>query len=66
MVRRKRLTITLRRDLLKQIDHMINENDARNRSHAIERVLSDRFGGSVVRKAISIEVQEKIIERDIS
>lgn len=52
MAKRERLTITLRRDLLKQVDNMIDGKGARNRSHAIERILVEKFGDALVRRAV--------------
>lgn len=37
---RERLTITLRKDLLKKIDQLIDKTSIRNRSHAIETLIS--------------------------
>jgi len=52
MTKRERLTITLRSDLLKHVDHMIDGKEARNRSHAIETALAEKFGGTSVNSAI--------------
>ena len=41
---RERLTITLRADLLKQLDGLIDGQRLRNRSHAIEYFLSRSLG----------------------
>lgn len=42
-MRRSRITITIDQDLLKQIDTLIDHNTIRNRSHAMENVLSQYF-----------------------
>lgn len=42
-MRRPRLTITLREDLLKEVDRLIDNEKIRNRSHAIESILSNYF-----------------------
>ena len=52
MHKRERLTITLRKDLLQQIDHMVHDDIARNRSNAIEQVLADKFGHTLARRAL--------------
>ncbi|MFA5135018.1 MAG: sugar phosphate nucleotidyltransferase [Patescibacteria group bacterium] len=44
---RKRLTITLRQDLLPRIDEVIDGSRIRNRSHAIEYLLSQSLGASI-------------------
>lgn len=52
MKNRDRLTITLRHDLLKQLDDYISRGKARNRSHGIEKILTKRFGENVIRRAV--------------
>ncbi len=52
MITRERLTITLRRDLLKHLDATIDGKTVRNRSHAIERVLAEKFGDTFARTAV--------------
>lgn len=49
---KERITVTIREGLLKQIDHFIDEKDVRNRSHAIEKVLLEKFGDMTVEQAI--------------
>lgn len=49
---RERLTITLRNDLLKQLDASIDGERLRNRSHAIEYYLSRALGGSTLKVLI--------------
>ncbi|MDD5342488.1 MAG: sugar phosphate nucleotidyltransferase [Patescibacteria group bacterium] len=44
---RSRLTITLRKDLLPQLDGIIDGEKIRNRSHAIEYVLSQHLGPKI-------------------
>ena len=46
---RVRLTITLRRDLIKSVDQVIDGIGIRNRSHAIEYLLSKATGPKVGR-----------------
>lgn len=50
MTERERLTITMRRDLLKRVDQVIDGAQIRNRSHAIEYLLSSALPPAV-RKA---------------
>jgi len=49
---RERLTITLRSDLLKQLDGLIDGERLRNRSHAIEYFLSRSLGAKAVKVLI--------------
>jgi len=50
-MRRSRITITLNTDLLKKIDKFIDKKKIRNRSHAIEYILT-QFSESKVNKAV--------------
>src|SRR5690349_2187095 len=49
---RERLTITLRNDLLKSLDAVIDGERLRNRSHAIEYFLSRSLGAKAVKVLI--------------
>ena len=49
---RERLTITLRSDLLGDVDAMIDGTKVRNRSHAIELLVSKAIEARKVRKAL--------------
>jgi len=49
---RERLTITLRKDLVKELDAMVDGIKVRNRSHAIEVVVSKVLESKRVRKAV--------------
>jgi NDP-sugar pyrophosphorylase family protein len=49
---RDRLTITLRRDVLEQLDRTIDGYKLRNRSHAIEYYLSRELGGRLTKALI--------------
>jgi NDP-sugar pyrophosphorylase family protein len=49
---RQRLTITLRSDVLKQLDAIIDGEKIRNRSHAIEYVLSQNLGPKIKRAVV--------------
>jgi len=49
---RSRLTITLKKDILKQLDEYIDGARIRNRSHAIEYVLSKYFAPKIKRAVI--------------
>ncbi len=51
-MKRSRLTITLRDDVLKQIDRVIDGSEIRNRSHAIEYLLQKGLAGGVTRALI--------------
>lgn len=51
MGERDKISITIRKDLLKNIDNEINGVDVRNRSHAIEVILSRYFTHTKIRKA---------------
>ncbi|MFC1678462.1 sugar phosphate nucleotidyltransferase [Patescibacteria group bacterium] len=47
MSKRQRLTITLRDDILNKLDNTIDDHNVRNRSHAIERILSENLGPKI-------------------
>jgi mannose-1-phosphate guanylyltransferase len=49
---RERLTITLKQDLLNALDHVIDGQKLRNRSHAIEYFLSRALGSQAVKVLI--------------
>jgi len=49
---RSRLTITLKKDILKQLDEYIDGSRIRNRSHAIEYVLTKHFSPKIKRAVI--------------
>ena len=49
---RDRLTITLRQDVLEQLDRRIDGYRLRNRSHAIEYFLSRELGGKLTRAVV--------------
>jgi len=49
---RNRLTITLKKDILKQLDDYIDGSRIRNRSHAIEYVLSKHFAPKIKKAVI--------------
>ncbi|MFA6198308.1 MAG: sugar phosphate nucleotidyltransferase [Patescibacteria group bacterium] len=51
-VGRQRLTITLRSDVLGQLDAIIDGEKIRNRSHAIEYILSQNLGPKIKRAVI--------------
>lgn len=53
-MRRERLTITLRSDLLKKLDRMVDGNTIRNRSHAIESVLTNQLKSSILSCAVML------------
>lgn len=52
MQQRDRLTITLKKSILQQLDGTIDGREVRNRSHAIEKILAEAFGDAPVKKAI--------------
>lgn len=51
-INRERLTITLRNDLLRELDSMVDGIKVRNRSHAIEVLLSKTLEARKVKRAI--------------
>jgi len=51
-MRRSRITITLQKQLIDKIDHLINKEKVRNRSHAIEFILNKHFQGGVKKAVI--------------
>jgi NDP-sugar pyrophosphorylase family protein len=53
-MRRERITITLRGDILKRLDKMVDGNTIRNRSHAIESVLTEQLKSNILSCAIML------------
>jgi NDP-sugar pyrophosphorylase family protein len=49
---RSRITITIRTDLLRRVDNLIDGTKIKNRSHAIESLLSKDFQSRALRKAV--------------
>lgn len=52
MDQRERITISIKKDLLNKIDSRIDGLKMRNRSHAIEVIISDSFGISTISTAV--------------
>ena len=52
MRKRSRITITLKEDLLKNIDSIVDGIEIKNRSHAIESLLSKNFKEQKIKKAV--------------
>lgn len=59
-MKRQRLTITLRENVLKKIDSEIDGQKIRNRSHAIETFLMERFQTNIIKKVIILGGGKKI------
>lgn len=53
-MRRERITITLRSDVIKKVDATIDGQRSRNRSNAIENILLKEFNGFLLQQAIII------------
>lgn len=51
-MRRERITITLRSDIIKKVDSTVDGLRARNRSNAIENILLKEFNGFVMQQAV--------------
>ncbi|HLN18736.1 MAG TPA: nucleotidyltransferase family protein [Patescibacteria group bacterium] len=51
-MKRERLTITLRSDIISKIDKKIDGQIIRNRSHAIENILTEKLKSNILKKAI--------------
>ena len=49
---KKRISITVDDRVLKKVDDLINNNDIRNRSHAVEHILRKYFDSKKIRKAV--------------
>ena len=49
---RIRITITLKNELLKCVDALVDGTDIKNRSHAIESILAKEFASQRIRKAV--------------
>jgi len=48
----ERVTITIKKDVLKRIDNMVNKESVKNRSHAIEQLLQKAIGRTAVNTAL--------------
>jgi mannose-1-phosphate guanylyltransferase len=53
-MRRERITITLKSDIIKQLDTIIDGKKIRNRSNAIETIIIERFKDHLLQKAILV------------
>ncbi len=51
-MRRERITITIRSDVLKKLDTVIDGEKIRNRSNAIETIILDKFGNRILKTAV--------------
>ncbi len=51
-MRRERITITIRDDVLKKVDTIIDGRSIKNRSNAIETVLLEKFKNKIIQKAV--------------
>lgn len=66
---RERITITIRSDVLKKLDTIIDGEKIRNRSNAIETIVLEKFKHQLLRKAIilgaddGVKIGEKIIPK---
>jgi mannose-1-phosphate guanylyltransferase len=49
---KERITITLDKDLISQIDKRIDGKEIKNRSHEIENILSESLGSNIPKKAV--------------
>ncbi|MCK4525514.1 MAG: hypothetical protein KAU07_03685, partial [Candidatus Andersenbacteria bacterium] len=52
MRNRSRITITIKNELLKNVDRIIDGTKIKNRSHAIEFLLAKNFGEQKIKKAV--------------
>lgn len=68
-MRRERITITIRSDVLKKLDTIIDGEKIRNRSNAIETIVLEKFKQRILQKAIilgagkDIELNGKVINK---
>ena len=68
-MRRERITITIRSDVLKKLDAVIDGGKVRNRSNAIETIVEEKFKHQFLRKAIilgadkGLKLGEKVIPK---
>lgn len=49
---KERVTLTIEKEILEKVDHSINGSDVKNRSHAVELLLTKAFGENKPSKAI--------------
>lgn len=52
IIMKKRISLTVDDRILKKVDDLINNNDIRNRSHAVEHILRKYFDSKKIRKAV--------------
>lgn len=63
-MRRERITITIRSDVLKKLDTIIDGERVRNRSNAIETIVLERFGNQVLKTAVIYAAGGQETEKD--
>ncbi len=63
MRNRSRITITLKEDLLKNIDSIVDGTEIKNRSHAIEFLLSKNFKDQKIKKAVILAGGRGIMQK---
>ena len=63
MRNRSRITITIKDELLKNIDRIIDGTEIKNRSHAVEFLLSKNFGEQKIKKAVILAGGEGIVPK---
>lgn len=64
MRNRSRITITLKEDLLKNIDSIVDGIEIKNRSHAIEFLLSKNFKKRKIKKAVILAGGKGITQKE--
>ncbi len=52
MPQRERITVTIRQDLLRGLDRLVDHQTIRNRSHALETILSDNLSSKTKQAVI--------------
>ena len=62
----ERVTITLKSDILKRLDKMVDKRNVRNRSHAIETLLSKAFSKTDIETALILAGGEGVNLRPIT
>ncbi|MEA2098283.1 MAG: sugar phosphate nucleotidyltransferase [Patescibacteria group bacterium] len=63
MRKRSRITITLKEDLLKNIDSIVDGIEIKNRSHAIESLLSKNFKEQKIKKAVILAGGRGVLQK---
>ena len=60
---KEKISISVEKELLKQVDNFVDGRNVRNRSQAVERILAEHFGSRGISKAIVLMGRSKNISK---